>query len=224
MFFYCTQKNTANSWIFRDENIHVEWGATFHNDVLRQIPTDKFVHDMMTEVVELEKANIHDMLTGGEEEATATTDEESMYFSGDMTEEKWCQYVEYVADEILSRLQYPKLFFTENPFDWMRKINLDIRSNFFEGTMTIQKKHFTYILFCGCKKKVTSTDYSKAPESKDVDIKDLATVYKSPPTETMDSKPTPRVENKPTLNQMIRQARNKAGQALTRAKAFLNMS
>jgi ribonucleotide reductase beta subunit family protein with ferritin-like domain len=42
------------------------------------------------------------------------------------------QYVEFVADRLLSALGAPKLFLGTNPFDFMELISLNGKTNFFE--------------------------------------------------------------------------------------------
>ncbi|KFG27864.1 ribonucleoside-diphosphate reductase small subunit, partial [Toxoplasma gondii TgCatPRC2] len=42
------------------------------------------------------------------------------------------QYIEFVADRLLTSLGVPKIFFATNPFDWMELISLQGKTNFFE--------------------------------------------------------------------------------------------
>ena len=42
------------------------------------------------------------------------------------------QYIEFVADRLLQSLGYNKYYFTSNPFDFMEKISLEGKTNFFE--------------------------------------------------------------------------------------------
>ena len=42
------------------------------------------------------------------------------------------QYIEFVADRLLLQLGYPKLFNATNPFDFMERISLENKDNFFE--------------------------------------------------------------------------------------------
>lgn len=41
-------------------------------------------------------------------------------------------YIEYIADRLLVDLGYPKLYGSQNPFDWMELISLRGYTNFFE--------------------------------------------------------------------------------------------
>jgi len=49
------------------------------------------------------------------------------YHSDSMTE-----YIQFVADRLLMALGVPKIFFSQNPFDWMELISLQGKTNFFE--------------------------------------------------------------------------------------------
>jgi ribonucleotide reductase beta subunit family protein with ferritin-like domain len=42
------------------------------------------------------------------------------------------QYIEFVADRLLTALGYEKLYRRKNPFEWMDLINLQGKTNFFE--------------------------------------------------------------------------------------------
>ena len=43
-----------------------------------------------------------------------------------------CEYIEFVADRLLSALGVPTLYGTANPFEWMTLISLQGKTNFFE--------------------------------------------------------------------------------------------
>ena len=49
-----------------------------------------------------------------------------------MNKELMTQYIEFVADRLLSALGHSKLFMASNPFDWMELISLQGKTNFFE--------------------------------------------------------------------------------------------
>ena len=46
------------------------------------------------------------------------------------------QYIKYVADRLLVQLGFSKIYFEENPFDFMKTFSLDAKSNFFENRVT----------------------------------------------------------------------------------------
>ena len=49
------------------------------------------------------------------------------------------QYIEFVADRLLSELGNEKIYNTANPFDFMDMINLQGKTNFFERVGEYQK-------------------------------------------------------------------------------------
>ena len=49
-----------------------------------------------------------------------------------MNSDLMCQYIECVADRLVFCLGYPKIYESENPFDWMDLISLEGKTNFFE--------------------------------------------------------------------------------------------
>jgi ribonucleoside-diphosphate reductase beta chain len=57
-----------------------------------------------------------------------------------MNAEQMSNYIEYVADRLLNQLGYSKMYKTVNPFDFMEKIGMEGKSNFFEGRVTSYAK------------------------------------------------------------------------------------
>merc|ERR1712007_118524 len=49
-----------------------------------------------------------------------------------MNSDLMTQYIEFVADRLLTALGHPKLYDASNPFDWMELISLQGKTNFFE--------------------------------------------------------------------------------------------
>ena len=50
------------------------------------------------------------------------------------------QYIQYVADRLLSMLGYTKFFGVKNPFDFMESISVEGKTNFFEARPTQYQK------------------------------------------------------------------------------------
>ena len=50
-------------------------------------------------------------------------------------------YIKYVADRLLLQLNYSKIYNTSNPFDFMNKINIDLKENFFERKVLNYRKY-----------------------------------------------------------------------------------
>ena len=79
--------------------------------------TKETIHEMFKEAVEIEKEFIIDSIPCN--------------LIG-MNAELMSQYIEFVADRLLTQLNYEKIWNTENPFDFMELISLRPKSNFFE--------------------------------------------------------------------------------------------
>jgi ribonucleotide reductase beta subunit family protein with ferritin-like domain len=46
------------------------------------------------------------------------------------------EYIKYVADRLLVQLGFAKIYMCKNPFDFMKTINLEGKTNFFESRVT----------------------------------------------------------------------------------------
>ena len=53
-----------------------------------------------------------------------------------MNEDLMCQYIEAVADRIADLFEFDRVFNTENPFDFMRALDVQNVTNFFEKRVT----------------------------------------------------------------------------------------
>ena len=53
------------------------------------------------------------------------------------------QYIKYVADRLLVQLGFDKLYNVENPFDFMKNMCLDGKTNFFEQKTSEYVHHST---------------------------------------------------------------------------------
>jgi ribonucleotide reductase beta subunit family protein with ferritin-like domain len=51
------------------------------------------------------------------------------------------QYIEFVADRLLSQIGVAPLYGSQNPFDWMETISLEGKTNFFEKRVGDYSKH-----------------------------------------------------------------------------------
>merc|ERR1711904_155970 len=49
-----------------------------------------------------------------------------------MNSAQMIEYIQFVADRLLTALGHPKLYNTPNPVDWMELISLQGKTNFFE--------------------------------------------------------------------------------------------
>lgn len=115
-------------YIMRDESLHLAFGCDLIHTIRAENPeiwTASFREEIMSLVeraVELEQRYAHDACPEG--------------LLG-INPEKFCQYVEYVADRRLERLTLPKKYGRENPFPWMSQAtDLAKEKNFFETRVT----------------------------------------------------------------------------------------
>ena len=58
-----------------------------------------------------------------------------------MNNEEMSQYIEFVADRLLTQFGLPKHWNSLNPFDWMEKISLQGKTNFFEKRVGEYNRH-----------------------------------------------------------------------------------
>jgi ribonucleoside-diphosphate reductase beta chain len=57
-----------------------------------------------------------------------------------MNSDLMCEYIEFVADRLLSSLGCSKIYGTKCPFDFMTNIALENKGNFFEGRVGSYQK------------------------------------------------------------------------------------
>jgi ribonucleoside-diphosphate reductase beta chain len=115
-------------YIMRDESIHLAFGCDLINAIKAENPgiwTQTFQTDMVElikKAVILEKQYAHDACPTGVLGINA---------------EQFCDYVEYITDRRLERIDLPKVYATKNPFPWMSQAtDLSKEKNFFETRVT----------------------------------------------------------------------------------------
>lgn len=115
-------------YILRDESIHLNFGIDLINGIKAENPElwtpefQKRMIDMIKEAVELEIAYATDCLPTGVLGLNASL---------------FREYVQYVADRRLERIQLPAQYNSKNPFDWMSEtMDLAKEKNFFETRVT----------------------------------------------------------------------------------------
>ena len=57
-----------------------------------------------------------------------------------MNDKLMADYIEFVADRLSMQLGYSKIYNTQNPFDFMERISLEGKDNFFEKRVTSYAK------------------------------------------------------------------------------------
>lgn len=107
---------SSNEFISRDEGLHTEFACLIYNKLQNRLTTED-AHSLFHEAVAIEKEFITEALPCS--------------LIG-MNSNLMCQYIEFVADRLLSQLNYPKAYNTKNPFGFMERISLEAKDNFFE--------------------------------------------------------------------------------------------
>ena len=115
----------SNELISRDEGLHQEFAVTLFNHLLDK-PSQSTIADIVRSAVDIEKMFIVDALP--------------CKLIG-MDSAEMSRYIEFVADRLLVQLGCPKVWNSENPFDWMETISLEGKTNFFEKRVGDYSKH-----------------------------------------------------------------------------------
>jgi len=115
---------TSNEFIARDEGLHTTFACALYEEIERKVSKTK-VHKIIREAVKIEKQFITESLP--------------CHLVG-MNDKLMAQYIEFVADRLSSQLGYGKIYNTTNPFDFMERISLTSKTNFFEGRVTTYAK------------------------------------------------------------------------------------
>ncbi len=115
-------------YIMRDESLHLAFGC----DLIKTIRTENpqiWTEEFQDEIVEMVRVAV-----GHEQEYARDACPEGLL---GINAEQFSQYVEYVADRRLARLDLPKIYGRENPFPWMSQAtDLAKEKNFFETRVT----------------------------------------------------------------------------------------
>ena len=111
---------TSNEFIARDEGLHTDFACLLYGKIKNRLTKAK-VYKIVKEAVKIEKNFITKALP--------------CELIG-MNAELMSQYIEFVADRILMQLGYPKAYSAANPFDFMERISLEGKDNFFEKRVT----------------------------------------------------------------------------------------
>lgn len=115
-------------FIMRDESLHLAFGCDLINTIKAENPEcwDQQFQDELVELikqsVELEKTYAYDACPNGLLGINAA---------------QFSEYVEYIADRRLERIDLPKVYGTKNPLPWMsQSVDLSKEKNFFETRVT----------------------------------------------------------------------------------------
>jgi ribonucleoside-diphosphate reductase beta chain len=114
----------SNELISRDEGLHCEFACLLYSKLQNKL-TKQDAHKIIREAVKIEKQFITKALP--------------CELIG-MNSKLMAEYIEFVADRLSLQLGYPKLYHAKNPFDFMERISLESKDNFFEKRVTTYQK------------------------------------------------------------------------------------
>ena len=126
----------SNDWIARDEGMHFSFSA-----LMFKILRDKFNNNSLTDSDLLDVNLITGNVAQSEFEEIVR---EAVSFEKEFVKEAlpvdligmnadlMCQYIEAVADRIADLFEFERVYNTENPFDFMRALDVQNVTNFFE--------------------------------------------------------------------------------------------
>lgn len=106
----------SNNFIARDEGMHCTFATEIYS-LLNNKLTQQEIHAIMKEAVVIACNFMNDTLP--------------VKLIG-MNSEQMCEYIQFVADRLLSMLGYKKIYETKNPFKFMETIGFLGKTNFFE--------------------------------------------------------------------------------------------
>jgi len=128
--FWLKQRNVmpglcaSNELIARDEGMHTNFAILLYSMIKNRVP-ERDIVIMFKEAVMIETEFICESLPC----ALLGINQDSMTL-----------YIQYVADRLLVELGYNKIWNTKNPFDFMEKISMEGKTNFFEARPTQYQK------------------------------------------------------------------------------------
>lgn len=106
----------SNELISRDEGLHCDFACLMFKHLVQK-PTKERIIEIISEAVKIEQEFLTDALP--------------VNMIG-MNCVLMSQYIEFVADRLLTELGVPKIYNTANPFSFMEFISLEGKTNFFE--------------------------------------------------------------------------------------------
>lgn len=106
----------SNELISRDEGLHTDFAVLLYRKLNHKLD-EETIHRIIEESVSIEKEFICDALP--------------CRLIG-MNADLMSQYIEFVADRLVTQLGYQKIYHSTNPFEFMEMISVDPKTNFFE--------------------------------------------------------------------------------------------
>lgn len=115
----------SNELISRDEGLHTDFAChLYRHHIVNKLPEAR-IQQIITEAVGIEKEFITEALP--------------VRLIG-MNADEMSQYIEFVADRLLTELGCGKVYNTQNPFPFMEMISLQGKTNFFEKRVSEYQK------------------------------------------------------------------------------------
>lgn len=108
--------SVANDFISRDELLHAQFAAELYKTKKLKLSQKEF-EEILKDAVKIEEEFVEKILP--------------VKLIG-MNSDLMVQYIQYTADTICELFSFKKVYNKENPFDFMRMINLKTQKNFFE--------------------------------------------------------------------------------------------
>ena len=106
----------SNELISRDEGLHQEFAVTLYSHLREKCPSND-IHKIVQSAVEIESKFITDAIP--------------CQLIG-MNAQEMTQYIQFVADRLMTQFGEKPIYGAKNPFDWMESISLEGKTNFFE--------------------------------------------------------------------------------------------
>lgn len=106
----------SNELISRDEGLHCDFACLLYKYSKYKLKREEIL-EILVPAVDIERGFVQESFKDNLLGINANRME---------------QYVEYCADRLLTALGYEKFYKSANPFDWMGKISIDGKTNFFE--------------------------------------------------------------------------------------------
>ncbi|KAK6631022.1 Ribonucleoside-diphosphate reductase subunit M2 [Polyplax serrata] len=115
----------SNELISRDEGLHCDFACLMFKHVVQK-PTQEEICHIIRDAVSIEQEFLTEALPVNLIGMNCTLMK---------------QYIEFVADRLLGELGCPKIYGSENPFDFMEYISLEGKTNFFEKKVGEYQKY-----------------------------------------------------------------------------------
>ena len=110
----------SNELISRDEGLHTDFAVLLYGYIQKKLSQER-IEEIIREAVEIEENFICESLP--------------CRLIG-MNRELMREYIQFVADRLITQLVYNKIYNSKNPFQFMEALSLDGKTNFFEQRVT----------------------------------------------------------------------------------------